>query len=333
MPQKIFLKRYKKMIEPEIKKIFAIPELRRAEKFLDVILPPELLAGIKTCAAHWGNGAFSGCDAVAAGIDANMLYRRGFLDYVSGSKKPGAGQAYCAAFFKIANFYTRLDVFVLSEYGTYCTISEEARQELDAWYFDAYYSRLDIDAGSAPTEDAVFTLSETLQFIEHETRVPYLTHCDCRALAALSNKCAKPLRTCITFRNEPNTSVHRGLAQCITKEYAKQAVVNADKSGLMHRVNSGTICNCCADCCYLSRAAARRAAELNVSTYIRWPLQNKRVQFDNGKCVQCEVCVERCPYKLFSHTEDGISVDSARCAGCGLCVNTCAAGALLLCSV
>lgn len=157
--------------------------------------------------------------------------------------------------YKIANFYSRLDIFSISEQEVYRSIPKEDQLAMDDWYFKAYYDGLDHDFSVRPTEDEILPLNKVLEFIDTQDRPVYLNYCDCRSLRG---ECGKPTKTCITYRNGINTFAHRGLSEEIDKERAKEVVKNADKKGLMHTVNSNGICNCCGDCCYLFRSQKKR---------------------------------------------------------------------------
>ena len=223
--------------------------------------------------------------------------------------------------FRLNTLYGMLDVFVVSrkeDYDRLFTIEE--KHQLDDWYFDAYFDSLSPDAEGRLTEDKVMTLNETIEAIKSDPRQIYLNNCDCRSL---TGSCGMPVRTCLTYKNGPNTFVDRGLSRSLTKEEAVEVVRMADKAGLMHTTMSGGICNCCPDCCYLFRSQ-RRAA-----TYGIWPEPRGLISYDPEKCVFCGLCAQRCQMGVFK-SEKSILFDPGRCAGCGLCVSTCPAGALKL---
>jgi NAD-dependent dihydropyrimidine dehydrogenase PreA subunit len=256
--------------------------------------------------------------ALNEGVNLQSLYRRGIVNYADGG------------LFTFTDFYTRMEIFVVSEIEVYRAFTEETRKALDGWYFSAYYARLNIYPDKTPTDDAVLTKDETVLRVRNETRQAYLAYCDCRSLAADYNRCEAPLQTCISFRDGINTNAHRGVSKRITKDEAVKIILDADKAGLMHTANGHSICNCCTDCCYLSRARKRRAEELKPRRNIRpdWPKISKRVRVDWEKCAVCGLCEKRCPFHLFNTAEK--RVDSEQCIGCSLCVNTCPKGALYL---
>ena len=216
--------------------------------------------------------------------------------------------------YKIANFYSRLDIFSIFEQEVYRSIPEEDQIAIDAWYFEAYYNGLDSNLNVRPTEDEILPLNKVLDLIDNEDRPVYLNYCDCRSLRG---ECGKPTQTCITYRNGINTFAHRGLSEKIDKERAKEVVENADKKGLMHTVNSNGICNCCGDCCYLFRSQARR----NSSGF--WPKTKQVIEFDAEKCIKCGACIKRCHFDVFTKVAGHIKVDISKCVGCGICANSC----------
>lgn len=223
--------------------------------------------------------------------------------------------------YKTADFYSRLDIFAITEQDVYRSIPREDRIDIDDWYFEAYYTGLNHDLNVRPTEDEILPLEKVIEFIDAQDRPVYLNYCDCRSL---KGDCGKPTRTCITYKNGINSFAHRGLSEEIDKERAKEIVINADKKGLMHTVNPNGICNCCGDCCYLFRSQARRGS----SGF--WPKTKLIIEFDAEKCISCGACIKRCNFDVFTRTDGYITADISKCAGCGICANTCPAKALEL---
>ncbi len=223
--------------------------------------------------------------------------------------------------YKIANFYSRLDIFSISEQEVYRSIPKDDQIAMDAWYFEAYYNGLDSNLSVRPTEDEILPLKKVLEFIDTQERPVYLNYCDCRSLRG---ECGKPTKTCITYRNGINTFAHRGLSEEIDKERAKEVVKNADKNGLMHTVNLNGICNCWGDCCYLFRSQAKR----NSSGF--WPKAKQVIEFEPEKCIKCGACIKRCHFDVFTKIDGSIKTDISKCVGCGICANSCPTKSLKL---
>lgn len=250
---------------------------------------------------------------IGSNVDAFIKdsYRRGIISFVD-----EAGSTY-----KIADFYSRLDIFSISEQEVYRSIPKEDQIAIDAWYFETYYNGLDPDLSVRPTEDEILPLDKVVKFIDANDRPIYLNYCDCRSL---SGECGKPTKTCITYRNGINSFAHRGLSEEIDKERAKEIVEKADKKGLMHTVNLNGICNCCGDCCYLFRSQARRDS----SGF--WPKTRQIIEYDAERCIKCGACIRRCNLDVFTKVDGYIKADISKCVGCGICANSCPTNALRL---
>jgi len=238
-------------------------------------------------------------------------YRRGVFSIDDEAKK----------IYKSGSFYGRLDVFAISENETYKNFSAQTRKVLDDWYFAAYLEGLNPDLAARPTDDEVLTLEETLRGIDEDPRQIYLAPCDCRSL---SGACGGNVLTCLSYRNTPNSFAHRGLSKPIGREEAKLVVLAAHKAGLVHTRNSGGICNCCSDCCYLFRAqVARNSGAL-------WPRSGKIISINSEKCVSCGLCVSRCRFSALKPEGGKLKLYSEKCVGCGVCVDVCSKKALNL---
>lgn len=238
------------------------------------------------------------------------LFRRGVLN------RTADGEEFCAG-----TFYGRLDIFATDEVEAYDRLSREQKERLDEWYFGAYLDWINSLDAEHPTDDEVLPLDEVLDWIDRREDTPYLADCDCRRLI---QNCDNPVNTCITYRTAPNSFVKRGLLKPITKEEVKEVVRRADRQGLIHTVNSGGICSCCTDCCYLFRAAQARDS-VGV-----WPAVTYQVQVDSEKCVNCKACIGRCRFSVLGSDGEKIVADTRNhtCVGCGLCVTVCPTDAL-----
>lgn len=238
-------------------------------------------------------------------------YRRGIISILDETKDT----------YKLADFYSRLDIFSISEQVIYRSIPKEDQIAMDAWYFEAYYNGLDSNPDVRPTKDEILPLDKVLEFIDDNDRSVYLNYCDCRSLRG---ECGKSTKTCITYKNGINSFAHRGLSEQISKEKAKEIVTKADKRGLMHTVNPNGICNCCGDCCYLFRSQERR----NSSGF--WPKTEQIIEYNEGTCISCGACIRRCHFEVFTLIDDHIIADTTKCIGCGICATVCPTKSLKL---
>lgn len=220
--------------------------------------------------------------------------------------------------YRIGSFYSRLDIFAVSETEKWLSLPLKLRIELDDWYFHAYLKKLDTEQ-EVPTADVVASLEETLTHLDGFEGQIWLNKCDCRTLAG---KCGKTTEVCLSFRNGINTFSHRGLSKPISKEAAREIVKTADQEGLMHTLNPGGICNCCGDCCYLFRAQEARDSNP------MWPSAKWIALVDHDKCIGCGLCVQRCHFNAFCEDSKAVRYDPLRCRGCGICSGTCPTGAI-----
>lgn len=295
--------------------------------------------------------------AVAGGLKENRAEAESFVDEMFHRGVLNRGED--GSSYRTGTFYGRLDIFATEETESYDSLPRETKERLDRWYFDAYLESLGSMGNPYPTEDEVLPLDEVLEFIENRDDTPYLAKCDCRRLI---QNCGQSTDTCITYRTAPNSFVKRRQAKPITKEEAKEIVREADRKGLIHTVNSGGICSCCTDCCYLFRAARARGSQGI------WPRVHYVVKLDKDKCINCGACLKRCRFSVFSdkrkvrrgmakteqencremaetekencretvETEQknhrgAVEIEQInRCQGCGLCVTGCPTAALSL---
>jgi ferredoxin len=173
----------------------------------------------------------------------------------------------------------------------------------------------------APYEDV-------LQIVEGQEKIA-IAPCICRTTRKLADHdCDKPMENCFSFGSHAEYYVENGLGRFITKEEAKQIVINNEEAGLvMQPFNSkkvGGMCSCCGDCCGMLRSLKKQPnpAEAVQSNYY--------AQVEEELCTGCETCVDRCQMEAVE-VVDGIStVLLNRCIGCGLCVTTCPTEAIQL---
>lgn len=289
----------------QIAQIFGIPSC--AEDLIDFFLTPD----DQKLILEKGNQSFSKEDLDPERL--KDLFHRGII-----SKADEEGNTW-----KLSNFYGMLDVFAVSETRKYRSLPREKRREIDDWYFDSYARSLDRDLRHRPTQDRILTRDEMLAFLDQEDRQLYLNYCDCKSL---SGDCGLPSHTCISFTAGTNSFQERGLSMPITKEQAKDIIIQADQAGLVHTLSAHGICNCCDDCCYLFRAQRVR------KSVGFWPASEHIVSFDPHRCINCGLCMKRCHFGVFTRKKDQktVSMDNRTCEGCGLCVNTCPGHALSL---
>lgn len=241
--------------------------------------------------------------------------------------------------YRIADFHTRFDIWAMFE--GWQDIPADLRETLNQLELNHYQSEClsQIEhLKQGKSRDTSKRWPEYLLLHEAETLIDkvdriYLWPCNCRSMMA---RCRKPVITCLRFSN------NRGIGWEISKSKAKEVMREANRKGLMQSGEisitpdgriGGTICNCCADCCFPHLLAERLQVEK------LWPLTRYIAQVDEDRCTGCGRCVRRCPFHAFtikkpaksshepisrSETEQSpVDFDSDLCRGCGLCSTGC----------
>jgi NAD-dependent dihydropyrimidine dehydrogenase PreA subunit len=173
----------------------------------------------------------------------------------------------------------------------------------------------------APYEDV-------LQIIDGHEKIA-ITPCVCRTQTKLAgHDCEKPHNNCFSFGSHADYYVENGLGHYISKDEARQIVIQSEAAGLvMQPFNSqkvGGMCSCCGDCCGMLRSLKKQPnpAEAVQSNYY--------ARVDEELCTGCETCVDRCQMEAVEVVDGFSSVLLNRCIGCGLCVTTCPTEAIQL---
>jgi len=230
-----------------------------------------------------------------------------------------------------ANFYEKLNYSCKFD-DHYPDLPKKVRDELDQWCYETYKKspifekRLkgEADKSSNITYLPLDELDEYLSKSKKFRIVP----CDCRNL---KDACDKPRETCIRF---DDNITDRTFGREITKEEAKEIIINANKKGLMLQVNAdwrengaAGVCNCCACCCYPVRAA------LEFNSKGKFPIVEYLAIYDESTCTHCGRCVKRCYFGVFTFGNEEVEINGKlrkkikyepeKCWGCGLCSTSC----------
>ena len=105
---------------------------------------------------------------------------------------------------------------------------------------------------------------------------------------------------------------------------AIEVLQKSHEAGLVHMAYTmkgekkpGIVCSCCPCCCHTLGSLIRNGihAQILTSKYI--------ATYDNGKCVKCEKCVERCVFQARQKKNGKLAYAQSKCFGCGLCISTC----------
>jgi Na+-translocating ferredoxin:NAD+ oxidoreductase subunit B len=182
---------------------------------------------------------------------------------------------------------------------------------------------------SVEVSHPVATYEDSRQILRRQ-RLIAVAECICRKQQNMLDKgCDKPREVCFVFGAHAEYYLERNMARQITVEEGDIILDTAEKAGLVpqpfNTVNPGGMCNCCGDCCGVLRGLNKhpKPAEIVISNY--W------AEVDEGACIGCETCIERCQMGAITMNEDGVAaINLDRCIGCGLCVTTCPSEAMHL---
>jgi len=154
--------------------------------------------------------------------------------------------------------------------------------------------------------------------------------CICRVQKGLIGEgCGRPVEACLVFAPAEDAFTGSPDIRVLSRDEALDVLRKAGEAGLIH--SSGNyrrgihyICNCCTCCCGVMRGMSEFGIQDAVAR------SGFRAVVDDGLCVGCGACLDRCQFGALSLADGAAEVEPARCTGCGLCVTTCALEALRL---
>ena len=160
------------------------------------------------------------------------------------------------------------------------------------------------------------------EIIDSQTRFA-VADCICRKEASIIDEgCDKLLETCMSFGPAADYYIENQLGREISKEEAKEILLKAEASGLVHFSSNHAdgkifMCNCCGCCC---------KALANITKYDNPGLiakSNYYASVNVDTCDGCEACADRCQVDAVQIEGEVAIISTADCIGCGLCVSTC----------
>jgi len=160
------------------------------------------------------------------------------------------------------------------------------------------------------------------EIIESNTRFA-VADCICRKESRiLGHGCDKLLEACMMFGLAAEYYIENELGREISKEEAREILLKAEESGLVHFSSNHAddkifICNCCGCCC---KALANITKYDNPGVIAK---SNYYALVDPESCTGCEACVDRCQVNAVEMADDLAKISVEKCIGCGLCVSTC----------
>ena len=152
---------------------------------------------------------------------------------------------------------------------------------------------------------------------------------DCYCREAAGN-CDRPLEVCLALNDEAQDNIDRNRWRAIGVAEALDILERTHRAGLVHhafRRSNGSvnlICSCCSCCCEFLGSLTHLTYHdaLTESAYV--------AAYNSDACIQCGVCIRRCPFGAFSRESEQelVAFNADRCFGCGLCASTCPSRAI-----
>ena len=178
---------------------------------------------------------------------------------------------------------------------------------------------------------AVGSYDDIRAYIRNSSGPFAVMNCVCRQAAGLIGEACSTSsthETCLTIGSAAGATVAGGMARRIQRQEVIDILDRAAREGhVLQPQNSqapGFICCCCRDCCEILRNARKlaRPSDAIATTH--------RATVDPGACIECAVCVQRCPMDALELRRSVAVVNAERCIGCGVCVTTCPTTAIEL---
>ncbi|MCP4673676.1 MAG: 4Fe-4S dicluster domain-containing protein [Desulfobacula sp.] len=181
------------------------------------------------------------------------------------------------------------------------------------------------------SEDTILNIESARQIIQEAEQVVAVP-CACRTTAKLRDRnsdCPAPkdVNLCLLTNRFGYEIVDRGIGKLISTQEALRRLDLAEEAGLVHMGRNNVskdmmICNCCPCCC----------TGLYIHNVIQWASyapSRYKAKLDDGLCVGCGECVERCYFQAID-LEEVAHIDTEKCFGCGNCAKVCPANAISL---
>ena len=188
-------------------------------------------------------------------------------------------------------------------------------------------------------DDQLLRIDDARENVKQQNLI-IVADCVCRVSGKFKGPCdcADTVSRCMMFGDMARFYLEENVAnpRVVTVKEALALLDENDDLGYTTMVGHSTtytaICNCPSCHCGILRAAKISNAvgpKHGKQTFTRWG--NYLCTKDDDKCINCGICVDRCPLQAMTMGEDGtVSLDLNLCIGCGLCVTKCPTQAVIL---
>ena len=147
-------------------------------------------------------------------------------------------------------------------------------------------------------------------------------------------KCGHPVDTCLSFGEEAQYYIDKGIGRQIDQEEALAILQRSVDAGLVlqsaYTKDSEIICSCSGDCCGILSTYVKLGPDACESLTAMPNYSHYNLNYDKDACIQCGSCVARCPMTAIEMDEEGYPAVNAMCVRCGQCGIVCPVNARTL---
>ena len=191
----------------------------------------------------------------------------------------------------------------------------------------------------AVKDDQILPVDDVREHIKQQGLIA-VTDCACRTVGKFGKPCScvDTISRCMMFGDTARYYLDEkiGNTRVITTKEALSIIEQDDDLGIFllagHSTTYSSVCSCAPCHCGILMAAKvsnRAGPKHKKETFDKWG--NYLCTKDTEKCINCGVCIKRCPMRAMRKGDDGIvNFDRSKCFGCGLCVTKCPEKALIL---
>lgn len=146
--------------------------------------------------------------------------------------------------------------------------------------------------------------------------------------------CGHPLETCLTFGEEAEYYIEKGIARQIDQDECLAILKRSVEHGMVLQScftkDTEVICSCHGDCCGILSAYVAVGPEGCATSTSMPNMSHYTLQYDKDACIKCGACVKQCPMFAIELDKEGYPVVNPMCVRCGQCGTVCPAGARTL---
>ncbi|MCD7819751.1 MAG: 4Fe-4S binding protein [Lachnospiraceae bacterium] len=143
----------------------------------------------------------------------------------------------------------------------------------------------------------------------------------------ISPLCGHPLETCLSFGEEAEYYIEKGIARQITQDEAVSILERSVEYGMViqscYTRDTEIICSCHGDCCGILKGYVAAGVEAAATCNAYPNTSNYDLVYDKDSCIKCGLCVDQCPMFAITMDDEGYPTVNELCVRCGQCGTVC----------